>query len=86
MIEKAAPELMGDRHFEVKKNYVEFSVPLEVYDKIMEWLRLGDDTVLCDQYTQGLSIMGTSKKGKIVLLNWREQRAYIARGGGPGDN
>ncbi|MGA2682064.1 MAG: hypothetical protein ABSF44_09730 [Candidatus Bathyarchaeia archaeon] len=76
VIEKAAPEFFGDHNFEVKKNFVEFSVPIEAYEKIKEWLFVGDR----------LSIEMTSKKCKILILNWREQRAYIARGGGPKDN
>jgi hypothetical protein len=61
--------LKNKRSYEVKKNYVEVSIPTEVYNRLREWLDKDD-----------ILNIGTDRQGHLVLMNEREQREYEARG------
>ena len=74
ILEKAAPDLFGDKTVLVKKNFVQFGVPAEAWKKIREWLDKGDGDQLL------IVTVAPDSKLQLVIINEREQQLYVARG------
>lgn len=83
VIEKAIPDLLGDKNTMVRSNFVEFWVPKDVFDRLNKWLDAGDEKKL---RVARIGFNHGVKQGKIIIINEDEQRAYLARGGGVNDN
>jgi hypothetical protein len=78
VLQKAAPDLFGNRQVEVHTNYVGFPVPAVLHKKVREWLDKGDGDRFANRLTVGT--MNQDKELRIIIINEREQRLYEARG------
>ena len=80
IIQKAAPDLFGSRSVMARTNFVSFGVDAAVYNVIKRWIQNGDVDKL------QVTLYGEDSKLKVIIINWREQRAYEGRGAGVHDN
>jgi hypothetical protein len=72
ILEKAAPNLFGDKTIETKKNYVEFPVSFELWQQIRKWLDANDNL--------SIATVGKDKELRLAVINEREQKLYGERG------
>jgi hypothetical protein len=71
---KAAPDLFGNKEIETEKNYVIFGVPAAVYNKVREWLDIGDGERLT------IGTVNQPRELRLIIINEREQELYRLRG------
>jgi hypothetical protein len=78
VLQKAAPDLFGNKKVEVHTNYVGFPVPAAVHNKVREWLDKGDGNPGRNRLF--VVTMNRNEELRIAIINLREQRLYEARG------
>ncbi|MEM3880865.1 MAG: hypothetical protein QXD19_03865 [Candidatus Bathyarchaeia archaeon] len=66
ILEKAIPDLFGNKKIEVKRNYVVFPVPAEVHKQVRKWLTNGD--------ALAVAIANQDKELRLAIINEKEQR------------
>lgn len=66
ILQKAIPDLFGNKKYEVKGNYVVFPVPAAVHRQVREWLEKGD--------ALEVGISNQNKELRLVIVNMKEQK------------
>jgi len=71
ILQKAIPDLFGNKRYEVKSNYVVFPVPAAVHRQVHELLDKGDGDALA------VGISNQDKELRLVIVNLKEQKLGV---------